>query len=276
VLLRTIPRTGETIPAIGLGTWHNTWHAFGEGRAGADRGAMADLLGAFFREGGRVLDSSPAHAGAESALGGLLRDIDGMVSPRPFVASKIRSSGRREGEAQLEASLARLGRVDLMQVHNLIDWTVHLTTLRAAKEAGRIRYTGVTHFSPAAFEEVEKVIRSGHADFVQIPYSLHARAAEARILPAAAETGTAVIVMLPFEAGGLFAQLRDRPLPGWAAEIDCTSWAQVLLKFVLAHPAVTCVIPATGQRDHLEDNMKAGLGRLPSESLRLRMVRELC
>jgi diketogulonate reductase-like aldo/keto reductase len=274
VLLRPIPRTGELIPVAGLGTWHNTWHAFGEGRAGADRAAMADLLGVFFREGGRVLDSSPAHVGAEAALGGLLRDIEGMVDP--FIATKIRASGRREGEAQLAASLARLGRVDLMQVHNLIDWPVHLATLRAAKEAKRIRYTGVTHFSPAAFEEVEKVIRSGHVDFVQIPYSLHLRTAEARILPAAAETGTAVMVMLPFEAGGLFAQLRGRPLPGWAAEIDCTSWAQVLLKFVISHPAVTCVIPATGQPEHLVDNMKAGLGRMPSETLRLKMVRELC
>jgi diketogulonate reductase-like aldo/keto reductase len=166
--------------------------------------------------------------------------------------------------------------VDLMQIHNLLDWPAHLPTLRVAKEAGRVRYVGVTHFSPGAFDEVEKIVRSGAVDFIQVPYSLHLRAADARLLPAAADAGVGVIVMLPFEAGGLFAQLRGRPLPAWAAEIECTSWAQLLLKFVLGHPAVTCVIPATGRRDHLEDNMRAGLGRLPGEALRLRMVRELC
>ena len=234
---------------------------------------MADLLGLFFREGGRVLDSSPAHVGAEAALGGLLRDIEGMVTP--FVASKIRVSGRREGELQLAAILQRLGPVDLMQIHNLLDWPAHLPTLHAAKAAGRIRHVGVTHFSPSAFEEIEKLVRAGRLDFVQIPYSLHSRTAEARLLPAAADTGTAVLVMLPFEAGGLFAQLRGRPLPGWAAEMDCTSWAQVLLKFALSHPAVTSVIPATGSLEHLADNMKAGSGRLPDAALRARMVKEL-
>ncbi|BDG01052.1 aldo/keto reductase [Anaeromyxobacter oryzae] len=273
MLVRQVPRTGESVPALGLGTWHNTWHAFGEGRAGADRAAMADLLGVFFRGGGSVLDSSPAHAGAEAALGGLLRDIEGMVSP--FVATKIRVTGRREGEAQLAAALDRLGRVDLMQVQNLIDVRTHLPTLRAAKEAGRIRYIGVTHFSPGAFDAIEALVRAGEVDFVQIPYSLHARAAEGRLLPLAAEKGTAVIVMLPFEAGGLFAQLRGRALPPWAAELGCTTWAQLLLKFVLSHPAVTCVIPATGRREHLEDNMRAGEGRLPDEALRARMIREL-
>jgi aryl-alcohol dehydrogenase-like predicted oxidoreductase len=274
MLVRQVPRTGQYVPALGLGTWHNTWHAFGEGRAGADRAAMADLLGVFFREGGRVVDSSPVHAGAEAALGTLLRDVDGMVDP--FVATKIRASGRREGEVQLAAALDRLGRVDLMQVQNLIDVGTHLRTLRAAKEDGKIRYVGVTHFSPGAFEPIEGLMRARDVDFVQIPYSLHARVAEERLLPLAAETGTAVIVMLPFEAGGLFAQLRGRALPGWAADIDCTSWAQVLLKFVLSHPAVTCVIPATGRREHLEDNMRAGEGRLPDATLRARMVRELC
>lgn len=273
MLVRRIPRSGEPLPVLGLGTWHNTWHAFGEGRAGADRAAMAELLGVFFREGGRVLDSSPAHAGAEAALGGLLRDIEGMVEP--FVATKIRGSGKREGEAQLAAALDRLGRVDLMQVQNLIDVATHLPTLFAAREAKRIRYVGLTHFSPATFDEIERLVRAGGIDFIQIPYSLHARAAEARLLPAARDTGTAVLVMLPFEAGGLFSQLRGRALPGWAADIRCTSWAQVLLKFVISHPAVTCVIPATGTAEHLLDNMGAGDGVLPDEALRARIVREL-
>jgi aryl-alcohol dehydrogenase-like predicted oxidoreductase len=273
MLVRKVPRTGESLPVLGLGTWHNTWHAFGEGREGAERAAMAELLGLFFREHGRVLDSSPAHAGAEAALGGLLRDIEGMC--QPFVASKIRTSGRREGERQLEAALDRLGRIDLMQVQNLIDAATHLPTLHAARDAGRIRYVGVTHFSSATFDEIERLVRTKQVDFVQIPYSLHSRAAEARLLPAAEETGTAVIVMLPFEAGGLFAQLKGRPLPGWAAELACTSWAQVLLKFVVSHPAVTCVIPATGRREHLADNMRAGDGPMPDAALRARMVREL-
>jgi aryl-alcohol dehydrogenase-like predicted oxidoreductase len=273
MLVRQVPRTGEPLPAIGLGTWHNTWHALGEGRAGADRAQLGELLGVLFSEGGRVLDSSPAHPGAEAALGGLLRDIEGMVDP--FVATKIRASGRREGEAQLAAALDRLGRVDLMQVHNLMDVRTHLPTLRAAQESGRIRHVGVTHFSPSAFDAIEALVRAREVDFIQIPYSLHARAAEERLLPLAQESGTAVLVMLPFEAGGLFSQLRGRPLPGWAAEIDCTSWAQILLKFVLSHAAVTCVIPATGRREHLEDNMRAGGGRLPDAALRARIVREL-
>lgn len=273
MLLRQVPRTGELIPVLGLGTWHNTWHAFGEGRAGADRRAMAELLGLFFRERGRVLDSSPAHPGAEAALGALLAELEGMVEP--FVATKLRTTGRREGEAQLATALARLGRVDLMQVQNLIDVATHLPTLHAAREAGKIRYVGVTHFSPGSFDEIERLMRAGAVDFVQIPYSLHARAAEERLLPAALDTGTAVMVMLPFEAGGLFAQLRGRPLPGWAADVECTSWAQLLLKFVLSHPAVTCVIPATGSAEHLADNMKAGEGPMPGEALRARMVKEL-
>ncbi len=273
MLVRQVPRTGESLPILGLGTWHSAWHAFGEGREGADRASMADLLGVFFRHGGRALDSSAAHTAAEAALGGLLRDVDGMVNP--FVATKLRATGRREGEVQLAAAIDRLGRVDLMQVQNLIDVGTHLPTLRAAKEAGRIRYVGVTHFSPGAFDAIEALVRAREVDFVQIPYSLHARAAEARLLPLAADTGTAVIVMLPFEAGGLFAQLRGRPLPAWAGELDCTSWAQLLLKFVLSHPAVTCVIPATGRREHLEDNMRAGEGRLPDSALRARIIREL-
>lgn len=273
MLLRQVPRSGELLPVIGLGTWHNTWHAFGEGRAGADRRAMADLLGVFFRERGRVIDSSPVHTGAETALGSLLGDIEGMVEP--FVATKLRTAGRREGELQLAAALERLGRVDLMQVQNLIDAATHLATLHAARAAGKVRYVGVTHFSPTSFDEIERLMRAGAVDFVQVPYSLHARGAEERILPAALDTGTAVVVMLPFEAGGLFAQLRGRPLPAWAAEIGCTSWAQLLLKFVVSHPAVTCVIPATGSADHLADNMKAGEGPMPDEALRARMVKEL-
>ncbi len=207
MLTRTIPRTGEPLPVIGLGTWHNTWHAFGEGRAGFERKAMAELLGLFFREGGRVLDSSPAHVGAEAALGGLLRDIEGMVSP--FVASKLRVSGRREGEAQLAAILARLGRVDLMQIHNLLDWPAHLPTLHAAKAAGRVRHVGVTHFSPSAFEEIEKLVRAGRVDFVQIPYSLHSRSAESRLLPAH-ELGVGAPQVRALAPGGHLRHPRDR------------------------------------------------------------------
>lgn len=272
MLVRKIPRSGEAIAAVGLGTGHDTWHDHADGKLGPGREALVSVVNAFFRAEGRVLDCS-AHPGTDVVLGEVMGRVRAV--PGTFMAAKIRTTGRREGEAQLAAALKRLGRVDLMQIHNLRDCPAHLPALRAARDAGRIRYTGVTHFSPAVFDEIEKIVRAGQVDFVQIPYSLHARAAESRLLPAAKDTGTAVMVMLPFEAGGLFAQLRGRPLPAWAAEIDCSSWAQVLLKFILSHPAVTCVIPATDKLEHLADNLRAGMGRLPDEALRKRMVQEL-
>jgi diketogulonate reductase-like aldo/keto reductase len=195
----------------------------------------------------------------------------------PFLATKVWTNGRAAGEEQMRESARRMGaeRIDLMQIHNLLDWETHLPTLRSWKEQGRLRYIGITHYSLSAFDRMERILRRERLDFVQLPYSLGVREAERRLLPAAAETGTAVLVMRPFEEGALFRRVRGRPLPVWAAEIDCASWAEVFLKVILAHPAVTCVIPATANPDHLSQNVRAGLGRLPDEALRRRIVEEL-
>ena len=168
-----------------------------------------------------------------------------------------------------------MGRVDLMQIHNLLDWRTHLPSLRAWKESGTIRYWGITHYSLSAFADMESIVRAEKPDFVQLPYSVGVRDAEERLLPACASGGVAVLVMRPFEGGSLFADARRRPLPAWAAEIDCTSWAQIFLKFILGHPAVTCPIPATSNPAHMADDVRAGLGRLPDEAMRRRIVKEM-
>jgi diketogulonate reductase-like aldo/keto reductase len=267
ILQRSIPSSGEMIPAVGLGTWRT----FDVGAAAAERAPLREVLQRFVELGGRVVDSSPMYGTAESVLGDLAADL--AVTDRLFLATKVWTSGRDAGVAQMEQSLRRLGgRLDLMQIHNLLDWRTHLRTLRAWKQAGRIRYLGVTHYTSSAYDELERVLRGESLDFVQINYSVGEREAERRILPLARERGVAVLVNRPFSEGGLFRHLRGRTLPGWAAEIACESWAQLLLKWILAHPAVTCVIPATSRRQHLVDNMKAGLGALPDAATRERIA----
>jgi diketogulonate reductase-like aldo/keto reductase len=206
-------------------------------------------------------------------VGEVLREAS--APGRAFLATKVWTSGRDEGIAQMRESIQRMGRVDLMQIHNLVDWRTHVKTLRAWKEAGTIRYWGITHYSSSAFGEMESILRSEKPDFVQLPYSVGVREVEERLLPACAAQKAAVLVMRPFEGGSLFADARKRPLPGWAAEIDCTSWAQVFLKFILGHPAVTCPIPATSNPQHMADDVRAGFGRLPDEAMRHRIVKEL-
>ncbi|HEX8537119.1 MAG TPA: aldo/keto reductase, partial [Cystobacter sp.] len=194
-----------------------------------------------------------------------------------FLATKVWTSGREAGVTQMRDSLRKMGhgQLDLMQVHNLVDWRTHLPVLREWKKQGRIRYLGVTHYQLGAFDELEKLIRHEALDFVQLPYSIAVRDAEKRLLPAAAEHATAVLVMRPFESGALFRQVKGKPLPAWAADFDCTSWAEFFLKYILGHPAVTCPIPATSNPRHLEDNLRAGSGRLPDEKTRVRMVEYL-
>jgi diketogulonate reductase-like aldo/keto reductase len=265
---RLIPSSGEALPVIGCGTWQT----FDVGRDAAARARLAEVLQVLFAAGGSVIDSSPMYGTSEGVVGDLLAASG--ERGKAFLATKVWTSGRQQGIAQMRQSLSRFRteRVELMQIHNLVDWRTQLATLRAWKEEGRIKYLGVTHYTPSAYRELEGVLRAEQLDFVQLNYAMDDRAAEERLLPLAAERGIAVMVNRPFGGGGLLRSLLTRPLPDYAAEIGCTSWAQILLKFVLGHPAVTCVIPGTGRPEHMRDNLQAGMGRMPDTGLRERMA----
>jgi diketogulonate reductase-like aldo/keto reductase len=227
------------------------------------------------RAGGTVVDSSPMYGQAETVVGDLAAELN--LHPSLFVATKVWTQGREAGVAQMERSRQRLrvARLDLLQVHNLVDWPTHLRTLRDWKAAGRVRYLGVTHYTASAYGELERIMRSEPLDFVQLNYSLAEPEAEHRLLPLAGERGIAVLVNRPYAEGALFRHVRGRPLPPWAAELGCQSWGQFFLKWILAHPAVTCVIPATSKPEHLADNMAAGTGVLPDPATRARMAAHL-
>jgi aryl-alcohol dehydrogenase-like predicted oxidoreductase len=268
---RKVPRTGEPLPVIGLGTWQT----FDVGPDEAERAPRLEVLRRFLAAGGRVIDSSPMYGRSEEVVGDLVARLPD--APRPFLATKVWTRGKAEGEAEIRESMRRMraDSLDLLQIHNLLDWETHLPTLRALQAAGKVRYLGITHYAPSALGDLERVLRAERLDFVQLPYSLATRAAEARLLPAAAELGAAVLVMRPFEEGELFRSVKGKPLPGWAADVGATSWGQVFLKFILGHPAVTAVLPATADPRHLDDNVNAGSGPLPDDALRRRMVRDL-
>lgn len=267
-LLRAIPSSGERIPVVGLGTWST----FDVGSSAAERQPLEEVLTRFSERGGRVVDSSPMYGRSEAVVGEIAakRGIMGKF----FLATKVWTRGRAAGIEQMETSERLLGtkRLDLLQVHNLLDVDTHLATLRAWKEKGRVRYIGVTHYNESAYPEVERVLLREKLDFLQVNYSLAERGAEKRILPLARDKGVAVLVNRPFGGGEALRRVLSRPLPPWAAEFDCTSWAQFFLKWILAHPAVTCAIPATNKRAHLDDDLDAALGRLPGEALRRRMI----
>jgi diketogulonate reductase-like aldo/keto reductase len=268
LLQRTIPSSGESLPVIGLGTWQ----AFDVGSSAAERQPLEEVLALFVKLGGSVVDSSPMYGRAEQVIGDIATKLD--LHKSLFLATKVWTTGKQQGIESMEKSLAKLQcqRIDLMQVHNLVDAQTHVATLRDWKQQGRVRYLGITHYVSSAYPEVAKLLRTEKLDFVQINYSLLEREAEKEILPLAQDRGVAVIVNRPFGGGDLFSRVRQKPLPDWAAEFDCRSWAQFLLKWIAAHPAVTCVIPATSNARHLEDNMQAGVGRLPDPDLRRRMV----
>ena len=270
-LKRAIPRSGELLPAIGLGTWQT----FDVGPRAPERAELKEVLRLFVDLGGSVVDSSPMYGEAERVVGDLAAELG--IRPRLFLATKVWTSGREAGIRQMENSfkLMRAQRLDLMQVHNLLDVATHLKTLREWKTTGRIRYLGITHYYSGAYAELERLVKTNAYDFVQFNYSMAEREAEERLLPLCAETGTAVIINRPFAHAGLFGRVKGKPLPPWAAEFDCRSWAQFFLKYILAHPAVTCVIPGTGRVAHLKDNLQAGIGRLPDAATRRRMVESL-
>ena len=268
---RPISRSGELLPIVGVGTWQS----FDVGPKAPERAELREVLKLFVEEGGSVIDSSPMYGEAERVVGELTAELG--LRNQLFFATKVWTSGRQSGIRQMEDSLRlmRTARMDLMQVHNLLDLETHGKTLREWKAAGKIRYVGITHYHSGAYGDLERIIKTRQYDFVQFNYSMAEREAEARLLPLCAETGTAVLINRPFAQASLFGKVKGKELPPWAAEFDCTSWAQFFLKYILAHPAVTCAIPGTRRAAHLKDNMQAGIGRLPDQTTRRRMVEYL-
>jgi diketogulonate reductase-like aldo/keto reductase len=271
MITRPIPSSAEAMPVIGLGTWQ----VFDTGDDPPARAPLKDVLQRLVTAGGRMIDTSPMYGRAESVTGDLVAELG--LRPRVFLATKVWTSGKEQGIAQMRRSAERLRSpvLDLIQIHNLLDWRTHLATLRQMKAAGQVRYIGITHYTTGALAELARILDSEPGiDFVQFGYSLATRDAETRVLPIAAARRVATIVNQPFETGGMFRRVRGRPVPEWAAEFDCTSWAQLFLKYILAEPAVTCVIPATGNPEHMADDLKAGVGRLPDAQQRQR-IRQL-
>jgi diketogulonate reductase-like aldo/keto reductase len=268
MIRRPIPRGGELLPVIGLGTWQT----FDVGVDAAARWSLKRVLAEFAGLGGTVIDSSPMYGTSERVVGDLAAEL--KLRPKLFLATKVWTSGRDAGIRQMEESfrLLRTDRMDLMQVHNLLDWRSHLATLRQWKAQGKVRYIGVTHYTAAAYDDLARVLASAELDFVQLNYSVDEREAERKLLPLAADKGLAVLINRPFAEGVLFRKVRGKPVPPWAQDIGCVTWAQYFLKFIISHPAVTCAIPATSKVEHLIDNMQAGMEPLPDAATRARMA----
>jgi len=267
LLARPVPKTGEAIPAVGLGTWQ-VFDVAGDAK---ELEQARETLKTFAQLGGRLVDSSPMYGSSESVTGQLAVELG--VRSKLFIATKVWTSGKQAGIRQMEDSMKKLRveRLDLMQVHNLVDAPTHLATLREWKKTGRVRYIGVTHYNASAHEELERFIRPGDIDFVQVNYSLAEPEAGQRLLRAAADSRTAVIVNRPFAEGAMFGRVKGKPLPAWAREIGVASWAQLFLKWILAHPAVTCAIPGTRNPRHVADNLGAASTPLPDEAMRSMM-----
>ncbi len=266
---RAIPASGEQIPIVGLGS-ARTFDVYS-----MDPDTLAPLRGVvrqFFDGGGRLVDTSPMYGTAEEVIGRLTSELG--ITDELFMATKVWTRGAAEGIDQMQRSAERMGvgRLDLVQVHNLVDLRTHLATLKRWRDEGRVRYIGVTHYTASSHDELAHIVESEPIDFVQFNYNILTRNAEQRLLPAAADNGVATLINEPFETGRLFGRVQGQQLPEWAAEIDCESWAQLFLKFILGHPAVTCVIPATSDPEHARDNVRAGHGALPDAGQRKRMV----
>lgn len=268
ILTRRIPSSGEMLPVVGLGTWIT----FNVGNDVVARENCTNVMRAFFEGGGRMIDSSPMYGSSQDVIGyGLSR----LRSPAAaFSADKVWTGSDRGGARQLEESRRKWGvrRFDLVQVHNLVNWEHHLPMLLAMKREGRIRYVGITTSDGRRHAQVEQLMRSQPLDFVQVTYNVLDREVERRILPMALDRGIAVIANRPFREGALIRDVGRHPLPSWAAEIDCASWPQFLLKFIVSHPAVTCAIPATSRVDHAREDIGAARGRLPDDAMRRRMM----
>lgn len=263
-----VPSSGESIPALGMGTWIT----FNVGGSTSLRLERLEVMRAFFELGGGMIDSSPMYGSSEDVIGFCLDRLD--VPSSMVSATKVWTRGRDDGVAQMKRSMDRwrVDAIDVMQVHNLVDWRTHLDTLSEWKAAGRIRYVGITTSHGMRHDALEDIMATRDLDFVQFTYNVLDREAEARLLPMAADRGIGVIVNRPFRGGRLFDKLARAPLPGFAAEIECDTWAALLLKFIISHPAVTCAIPATSRVEHMRENMQAGFGPQPDGDLRRRLV----
>jgi len=268
MITRKIPSSGEAVPVVGLGTSG----AFDVGESASERAPLEEVLKLFFAAGATLIDTAPSYRRAERVVGDLVAKLN---PPKVFLATKVSARGQAAGLEQIRNSFEALRRpvVDLMQIHSLSDWETHSPTLRQMKAQGKFRYIGITHSRTSAHGEVESVMRKEKWDWVQINYSIQTRAAEERLLPLAQEQGIAVMVNRPFEDGAIFERVAGKSLPDWAKDIDCQSWGQFFLKFVLSHPAITCVIPATAKPKHMSDNLGAGFGKLPDEKMRAEMVK---
>jgi diketogulonate reductase-like aldo/keto reductase len=265
MLARPIPSTGEMLPVVGLGTWP----VFDVGTDEASRTPLREVVKTLVAGGGTMIDTSPMYGRSEGVVGDLVAGLG--CRDKVFLATKVWISGRDRGGAQMQrsAQLMKSPVVDLMQIHNLVDWRTQLATMRDMKAKGQLRYLGITHYTTGSLPELARILDNEDGiDFVQCGYSLATREAEKRLFPVCAGRGVAVIVNQPLERGTLFRAVRGKALPDWAGELDCTSWAQLFLKYVIAEPAVTVVIPATNKPDHMADNLEAGYGRLPDERQR--------
>lgn len=269
LITRTIPVSGEHLPVIGMGSWIT----FDVGDDVAARARCVKILETFFNRGGGLIDSSPMYGSSEAVIGRCLAELE--PGPELFSATKVWIIGKSLGITQMghSQSLWGLPKFDLMQIHNMVHWQTHLETLKEWKEQGRIRYLGLTTSHGRRHEKLERALLQEDFDFVQFSYNILDREVERRLLPIAEERGIAVIINRPFQRGALIDRVSDKPLPDFAGEIDCANWAQFLLKFIVSHPAVTCVIPATSQVLHMEQNMGACYGRLPDPELRSHMIR---
>ena len=258
---RIIPSTGERLPVVGVGTWQT----FDVSASSDARNELKEVLEILISNGGTVVDSSPMYGRSEQVVGELSTSLG--LNDELFVATKVWTTGKENGIRQMNDSLRLMQRdkLELMQIHNLTDWETHIKTLRAWKEEGKIRYIGLTHYTESAHERLASIISREEVDFIQVNYNMIDRNAEKKLLPLAQEKKVAVLINQPFESGSLFRQVKGKPLPAWAKEFDCHSWAQFFLKFILAQPAVTCVIPGTSKPDHMRDNIGAGLGSLPTQ-----------
>ena len=268
IFRRPIPSTGEMLPVIGLGTYRS----FDVRLDRRNKAQLEEVLKIFFGAGGSLIDSSPMYGKAEAVVGEVL---DGLgARDKAFVATKVNIRGKRRGMEDMVHSIRKLRcrDIELMQVHNLVDYDTHIETLRQWKAAGRFRYIGITHYMTSAFQELGRIMETTAVDFVQFPYSIAVPEAEKYLLPLAADRGVATLINRPFEQDGLFRDVRGRPLPPWALDFGCASWSQFFLKYILSHPAVTCAIPATGNPDHMRDNLGAGVGRLPEPGEREKMA----